>query len=98
MAQLIDELLNKIRWNEEYLSYKFEIGYMPKDVTRIELIDFSAMEFGEKDTEAFKLKVEGRFGDWIPFDSVVDVYKNGILLWHKEGVPYTFYTQDETTE
>lgn len=96
MAQLIDELLNKIRWNEEYLNYRFEIGYIPEGVSKIVLVDFSEMEFGEKDTEAFQLKSNsGRNGEWIPFDSVVDVYKNGLLLWHKDGVPYTFYTQDE---
>lgn len=96
MAQAIDDLLNKIRWNQEYLSFKFEIGYIPEGLSKIVLISFSDMEFGEKDTEAFQLKSNsGRHGEWIPFDSVVDVYKNGLLLWHKEGIPYTFYSQDE---
>jgi uncharacterized protein (UPF0248 family) len=98
MAQLIDELLNKIRWNEDFLNFKYEIGYMPKGTTRIDLISFEEMEFGEKDTEAFKLKATGRHGEWIPFDTVVDVYKNGLLLWHKEGVSKTFYTQEEAEE
>lgn len=98
MAQLIDELLNKIRWNEEFLSFKYEIGYVPQGAAKIELIGFEAMEFGEKDTEAFKLKGSGRHGEWIPFDAVVDVYKNGLLLWHKEGVPVTYLTQEENEE
>ncbi len=94
MAQPIEELLNRIRWNEEYLSYKYEVSYIPDGMKKIVLIDFAEMEFGEKDTEGFKLKSSGRFGDWIPFDSVIDVYKNGLLLWHKEGVPETYYSQE----
>lgn len=78
----IAELLNQIRWNEEHIKFKVEVGFMLKGLVKPVIIPFEQIEFGEKNTEAFMLKTEEREPTWIPFTRVTDVYKNGLLLWH----------------
>jgi len=80
----IAELLNQIRWNEEHLRFKIEVGFIPEGLVKAVVIPFNAISFGDKDTKAFMLKVEEREPGWVPFERVTDVYKNGLLLWHKE--------------
>ena len=80
----IADLLNKIRWNEEHIKFKIEVGFLPKGLVKPLVIPFDRIGFGDKNTEAFMLKTEEKEPTWIPFDRVTDVYKNGLLLWHRD--------------
>lgn len=79
----IAELLNQIRWNEEHIKFKIEVGYIPEDAIKPLVVSFNNIEFGDKNTKAFMLKTEEREPTWISFERVTDIYKNGLLLWHK---------------
>jgi len=80
----IHELLNRIRWDEEFGQAEFEIGYHDRVEDRIIRVPMRAIFFEPGDHFSFDLyDHEGELHS-IPLHRVKQVFRNGALIWHRE--------------
>ena len=80
----IHELLNRIRWDEEYGQADFEIGYYDRLEDRIIRVPVREIFFESDDHFDFELyDNEGELHS-IPLHRVKQVFRNGELIWHRE--------------
>jgi len=82
----IQELLSRIRWDRNFAQgAAFEIGYSDHVQQRIVRLSFAEILF-EADNK-FSFLVRSKDGDLlrIPFHRIKEVYKDGILIWHRPG-------------
>ena len=80
--QPIHELLNRIRWDREFSSGRFEIGYHDRCEGRIIRVPLLDVVFTEGEN-AFELMDEDGESHRIPFHRVREVHKNGQLIWQR---------------
>jgi uncharacterized protein (UPF0248 family) len=80
----IHELLNRIRWDEEFGQAEFEIGYYDRLEDRIIRVPLRELLFEPDDHFAFDLY--GHEGELhsIPLHRVKQVFRNKELIWHRE--------------
>jgi uncharacterized protein (UPF0248 family) len=84
--QPIHELLNRIRWDQEFSSGRFDIGYHDRVEGRIVRVPLFDVVFPEGEN-AFELVDEDGQSHRIPFHRVREVYKNGQLIWKRPPMP-----------
>ena len=79
----IEELLNRIRWDQEFGKGDFEIGYEDHIEQKVIRVQFQKIRFKEGNHLSFQ--VESAVGEvqTIPFHRVREVYKNGSLIWNR---------------
>lgn len=79
----IHELLSRIRWDPEFGTADFEIGYYDRVEDRIMRVPLRELFFEPGDHFAFDLyDHDGRLHS-IPLHRVREVYRNGELIWER---------------
>lgn len=81
----IQHLLSRIRWDREFGTGFFEIGYLDHVAQRIIRIPFTRTHFLEGDSFSFHLEDAAGEMVSIPFHRIREVYRNGILIWRRGG-------------
>jgi uncharacterized protein (UPF0248 family) len=82
--QTIQELLSRIRWDEQLASDNFEIGYFDRVEHRIIRVSFKELRFSENDHYSFEIIDEDEELHSIPYHRVREIYQNGILIWQRK--------------
>ncbi|MGD0349996.1 MAG: DUF504 domain-containing protein [Verrucomicrobiota bacterium] len=79
----IHELLNRIRWDPEFASGDFELGYFDRVEKQTIVVPFRELSFHRDDPRTFRLvDADGRIHR-VPFHRVREVYKDGQRIWHR---------------
>jgi uncharacterized protein (UPF0248 family) len=80
----IQDLLHRIRWDQEFGRGDFTIGYYDRIEHEIILVPLLEVTFPKDSPGVFELiDHEGRTHT-IPLHRVKSVYKNGELIWHRK--------------
>jgi uncharacterized protein (UPF0248 family) len=80
----IHELLNKIRWDAEFGRGDFKIGYHDRVEDRIIVVSLREIVFPQDNHAIFEWMDEAGRLHSIPLHRVKEVYRNGVLIWHRE--------------
>jgi len=81
----IKDLLNRIRWDKEFGTGFFEIGYVDHVERRIVRVPFGRVHFEEGNRFSFQLEDEMHEMRTIPYHRVREVYRDDALIWHRSG-------------
>ena len=81
----IQDLLHRIRWDAEYAKAEFELGYYDRVEDRVVRVPFRRVVF--ETGEHFMLEAVADDGSVhsVPLHRVREVWRNGGLIWHREG-------------
>ncbi len=92
----IHELLNRIRWDKEFGSGQFEIGYLDRHEGTIQRVRLEDIVFPEGERHVFELADGTGQVRRIPLHRVREVWRDGEVIWRrpalfrgKEGAPST---------
>ena len=80
----IHELLNRIRWDEQFSKGEFIIGYYDRALDEIIRVPLKEIVIEPGDHFAFDLYDPDGELHSIPLHRIKDVYKDGTLIWHRE--------------
>lgn len=85
----VHQLLNRIRWDEEFGAGCFEIGYEDHAAERIIRIPFTKIHFEAGDRFSFRLEDNAGNMLVIPFHRIRQVFRDGVLIWNRrnDGLP-----------
>jgi len=80
----VQEMLNRIRWDEAWADDEFNIGYYDRVEQRVVVVAFKEIFFPKDDHFSFDLIDQE--GEWhsVPYHRVKAIYRNGRLIWHRE--------------
>ncbi|WP_024299423.1 DUF504 domain-containing protein [Methylomicrobium lacus] len=80
----VQEMLNRIRWDEAWADDEFKIGYYDRVEQRIVVVAFKEIFFPKDDHFSFDLIDQE--GEWhsVPYHRVKAIYRNGRLIWHRK--------------
>jgi len=81
----IHELLNRIRWDEEYGDAEFIIGYYDRIEDRIISVPLKTLYFDNEDHFDFELVDDEGVTHTIPLHRIRQVYRNGHLVWERKS-------------
>jgi uncharacterized protein (UPF0248 family) len=81
----IRALLNRIRWDREFGRGDFTVGYYDRLEERIILVPLVEVRFDPDDHFSFQLTDAAGEPLAIPLHRVCEVYRNGELIWRREG-------------
>ena len=81
----IHELLNRIRWDREFGQGEFVIGYYDRVDDAIIRVPLGEVYFSPDDHFSFEITDAEGEARSIPLHRVREVYKDGKLIWHREG-------------
>ena len=79
----IHELLNRIRWDEEYSRASFVIGYYDRVADKIIRVAFKELYFDPEDHFDFSLLDEEGELHTIPLHRIREVFRNGVRIWER---------------
>ena len=80
----IHELLSRIRWDEEFGNADFVIGYYDRVENDIVQVPLKELFFEKDDHFDFELIDDVGVTHTIPLHRIKDVYRNGVLIWHRD--------------
>lgn len=82
--QPVQDILNRIRWDENWKGDEFKIGYYDRIEHRLIVVAFNEIRFPKGDH--FTFEVIDRDGELhsVPFHRVKAIFRNGDLIWHRE--------------
>lgn len=80
----IQELLSRIRWDEQFGAAEFVLGYYDRVEGEILCVPFKAVQFEPGDHFSFQVVDEEGVVHTVPLHRVKEVYRNGELIWHRE--------------
>jgi len=80
----IQDLLHRIRWDPEFGSGEFVIGYYDRVEHEIIRVPFREIALPKDGPGVFELIDHEGQVHTIPLHRVRSVYKNGELIWHRE--------------
>ena len=80
----IRELLNRIRWDQDFGRGDFAIGYFDRVEQRVVMVPLKHVRFHVGDHVS--LVLTNAVGETlpIPLHRIYEVYRNGELIWHRE--------------
>ena len=81
--QPIQDLLNRIRWDQEFSRGRFEVSYYDRVEKRMIRVPFQELQFEKNDHFAFELLDAYGEVHSIPLHRVHQVYINGELIWER---------------
>ena len=81
----IHKLLNRIRWDKDFGTAYFEIGYLDHSASKIVRIPFTKINFEEGNRFSFQLEDETGEILVIPYHRVRRVFRDGGLIWERDG-------------
>jgi uncharacterized protein (UPF0248 family) len=80
----IHEMLNRIRWDKNYASADFSIGYYDRLEDEIIIVPFVDVVFDEEDKFAFYVMDNECDYHHVPFHRVKSVFRDGLMVWHRQ--------------
>jgi len=80
----IQELLNRIRWDEEFGRGDFVIGYHDRFDDSLVEVPLKALSFAEDNHFSFEIMDDEGVVHSVPLHRIKAVRKNGTLIWHRE--------------
>ena len=83
MQTPIHELLSRIRWDPQYATGEFELGYFDRRERIIQRVALAGVSFPADAHHAFLLRDETGRLRRIPLHRVREVYRNGQLIWQR---------------
>ncbi len=83
--QPAQDLLNRIRWDQEFGDADFEIGYYDRVEDRIIRVPFAALNFPTDDHLVFELLDSAGEVRRIPYHRVREIHRNGRCIWSRQG-------------
>jgi uncharacterized protein (UPF0248 family) len=81
----IHKLLNRIRWDKDFGSGQFEIGYLDRHERTIQRVRLEDMHFPEGERHGFELSDGTGQVRRIPLHRVREVWRNGEVIWKRPG-------------
>jgi uncharacterized protein (UPF0248 family) len=81
----IQELLNRIRWDDAFAEGDFVIGYYDRVAEMVIQVPLNQIHFTQGDHFFFQITDPDGCTHEIPFHRVREVYKNKELIWHRGG-------------
>jgi uncharacterized protein (UPF0248 family) len=81
----IHELLSRIRWDKEFGSGKFDIGYLDHVEQRIIHVPLAQVRLEKGNHFSFQLETEMSETLTIPFHRIREVYRDGVMIWQRRG-------------
>lgn len=81
----IHELFNRIRWDAEFGSAKFSVGYYDRVMQGIVRVQFRELIFDPSDHFRFQIVDEEGALHSVPYHRVREVIRNGKRIWHRAG-------------
>ena len=83
----IQDLLNRIRWDEEFGRGEFLIGYYDRVADQIVKVPFERIHLEKGEHFGFDaIEADGSVHN-VPFHRVRDVWRDGELIWHRDIPP-----------
>ena len=82
--QPVQDLLNRIRWDDAFAAADFDIGYYDRVEDRIIRIPFADLNFPADDHFAFELLDSNGGVHRVPFHRVREIYRNGRCIWRRQ--------------
>ena len=81
----IHELLNRIKWDDQFGHAEFIIGYHDRFDENIIKVPLKEIHFDKQDH--FDFEVIDDMGELhsIPLHRIREVYRNGELIWHRQS-------------
>jgi uncharacterized protein (UPF0248 family) len=80
----VQEILNRIRWDEDFAKHKFKIAYYDRLERELVTIDFSELQFSPDDHFSFYLVDALGETHSVPYHRVKEIYSDGKIIWHRE--------------
>jgi len=80
----IHELLNRIKWDDEFGQADFIIGYHDRFEDGIIKVPLKELFFNKEDHFDFELIDDMGDMHTIPLHRIREVYRNGQLIWHRK--------------
>ena len=81
--QPLEDLLNRIRWDAEFASGTFALGYVDRIAGREEIVPFSSARFDPQHRGMFSVQDQDGTVHHIPLHRVRAVYKDGVVIWQR---------------
>ena len=81
----IQELLNRIRWDQEFARGEFALGYYDRIKNKIITVPLKAIHFPEGDHYTFEVLDEEKAVHTVPLHRIREVRKGGALIWQRPG-------------
>jgi uncharacterized protein (UPF0248 family) len=79
----IHELLNRIRWDDEFGRGRFEIGYHDRYAGALQRVAFREIVFPPGEGRVFEVTDDSGSFRRIPFHRVREVVKDGQVIWQR---------------
>jgi len=79
----VQDLLSRIRWDREFGSGAFEIGYLDHVEKRVIRVPLKMVHFEKGNRFSFQLEAEMGETLTIPFHRIREVYRDGALIWRR---------------
>lgn len=81
----VQEVLNRIRWDENFARGKFTIAYYDRLEKALLTVAFSELRFSPNDHFGFQVVDEDGQTHSIPYHRVKAIYHDDKLIWHREN-------------
>lgn len=82
--QPVQEILNRIRWDQNLSADEFKIGYYDRVEQKIIIVAFKEIIFPKSDHFSFAvIDSEGAMHS-VPYHRVKAIYRNDRIIWHRE--------------
>jgi uncharacterized protein (UPF0248 family) len=81
----IHELLNRIKWDHEFGQAEFIIAYQDRFEDKLVKVALKELLFDSEDHFDFELTDDLGETHSIPLHRIREVYRNGRLIWHRDG-------------
>lgn len=85
----IQDLLNRIRWDEKFGRGRFEIGYYDRKEDRIIRVPFTVIELPAGNHFSFRIAEESAEPASIPLHRIRIVWKDGMVIWERKSTDRT---------
>lgn len=82
--QPVQELLNRIRWDQDYATADFEVGYYDRVENRVVRVPFQELSFPPDNHFAFELWDSNGELHHVPFHRVREIYRNRRCIWSRQ--------------
>ena len=80
----IHELLSRIRWDKEFGSGDFEIGYYDRVLAEIIRVPFAELIFPPDNRNSLLIMDYDGVVNSVPLHRIKEVYKDNELIWYRE--------------
>lgn len=83
----LDRVLHRIKWDPEFGSGTFAIGYYDRVLDREEIVPFAQMTLDSDRPGAFTFTDDDGTVRAVPLHRVRTVYKDGAVIWRRPEAP-----------